>query len=86
MEKVWLRSGYPVLFCVRTYFVLEQNVKYITIRDINLIESKHNAPVKHSKVMFAQRDINKDEEILYDHGIYPTKWKQVGLAKTCIIF
>jgi hypothetical protein len=34
----------------------------------------------YSSRMYALRDIKKDEEILTDYTIYPTKWDKVGLA------
>ena len=35
---------------------------------------------KYHTKMYATRDINKDEEILTDYNIYPTKWEKVGLS------
>ena len=35
---------------------------------------------KFSSKMYAVRDIKKDEEILTDYKIYPTKWEKVGLS------
>ena len=35
---------------------------------------------KFSSKMYATRDIKKDEEILTDYDMYPTKWDKVGLS------
>ncbi len=34
----------------------------------------------YSSIMYALRDIKKDEEILTDYKVYPTLWEKVGLS------
>lgn len=34
----------------------------------------------YSSIMYALRDIKKDEEILTDYEVYPTLWRKVGLS------
>ena len=33
---------------------------------------------KYSSQFYATRNIAKDEEILYDYSVYPSRWDEVG--------
>lgn len=59
--------------------------KIFTAFNISILMNTSNNPntmpkSKYSSRMYALRDIKKDEEILTDYRVYPTKWDRVGLA------
>ena len=59
--------------------------KIFTAFNISILMNSSKAPntmpkSSYSSKMYALRDIKKDEEILTDYKIYPTKWEKVGLS------
>lgn len=59
--------------------------KIFTAFNISILMNGSNKPntmpkSSYSSVMYALRDIKKDEEILTDYKVYPTRWSKVGLG------
>jgi len=78
-EWTWtqqLKKGGP--YTVRTAF----NISIL----MNSSKAPNTMPKdSYSSKFFATRDIKKDEEILTDYKIYPTKYDKVGIVSQCIL-
>jgi hypothetical protein len=58
---------------------------FVDLNIAALMNSSHNKPNiapknERSTLMYATRDIEKGEEILYDYGVFETDWDAVGLG------